>query len=57
MAALKVIGHWLDGSGWCDALVQAGITTQGVVESLLNAAHVKRARYAHHQLETFGWRQ
>ena len=54
MAALKVIGHWLDGSGWCDALVQAGITTQGVAESLLNAAHVKRARYAHHQLETFG---
>ena len=47
MAALKTIGHWLDGSGWCDALVQAGITTQGVAESLLSASHVKRARYAH----------
>ena len=37
----------MDGSGWCDALVQAGITTQGVAESLLSATHVKRARYSH----------
>jgi len=46
MAALKAIGHWLDGSGWCDALVQAGVTTQGVAESLpaLSATFVKCAR-------------
>src|SRR6218665_1629253 len=47
IAALKAIGHWLDGSGWCDALVQARVTTEGVAESLLSATHVKRARYSH----------
>ena len=47
MAALKTIGHWLTGSGWCEALVQAGITTEGVAESLLSASHLKRTRYAH----------
>ena len=47
MAAIEAISQWLDGSGWCDALVQAKVTTQGVAESLLSANHVKRARYAH----------
>lgn len=47
MAALRVLGRWLDGSGWVDVLVQADITTQGRVEAMLKAAHVKRARYAH----------
>ena len=25
MAAFKALGDWLDGSGWTDALVQAGV--------------------------------
>ena len=51
MAALKAIGHCLDGSGWCGALVQARVTTEGVAESLLSATHVKRARYSHQLLQ------
>jgi len=47
MAALRMIGHWLCGSGWVQCLVQSGIATAGVAESFLSAAHVKRSRYAH----------
>ncbi len=47
MAALKTLGDWLKGSGWVQALVQAGITTQGTADSFLQAAHVARTRRAH----------
>jgi len=47
MATLRMIGHWLCGSGWVQCLVQSGIATAGVAESFLSAAHVKRTRYAH----------
>ena len=35
MASLKMVGHWLNNSGWNSALVQA------------RAAHITRSRYAH----------
>ena len=47
MAVLRMLGHWLDGSGWVQCFVQAGIATAGVAESFVTAAHVKRTRYAH----------
>ncbi|XP_063543982.1 uncharacterized protein LOC134754187 isoform X2 [Cydia strobilella] len=47
MAALRLIGQWLSGSGWVEALVQANVTTQGRSESMLTASHVTRTRYAH----------
>lgn len=47
MAALKVIGQWLKGSGWVETLVQAKVTTQGRSESMLQATNVSRTRYAH----------
>ena len=33
MAALKMLGNWLQGSGWVEALVQAGISSQGKADS------------------------
>ena len=42
MAALKTLGDWLKGSGWVQALVQANITTPGIADSFLQAAHVTR---------------
>ena len=42
-----MLGHWLNGSGWIQCLVQAGVATAGVAESFITAAHVKRTRYAH----------
>ena len=35
MAALKTLGDWLKGSGW----VQANVTTPGIADSFLQAAH------------------
>lgn len=47
MAALRLAGQWLNESGWINALVLADVTTQGRAESLINASHVTRTRYAH----------
>ena len=47
MALLKMVGHWLDKSGWDSALVQADITTRGRADGNLKAAHITRSRYAH----------
>jgi len=47
IAALRMLRHWLNGSGWIQCLVQAGIAKPGVAESFLTASHVKRTRYVH----------
>ena len=41
MAALKVLGDWLDDSVWIEDLVQANVASAGTVESFLQASHVK----------------
>ena len=50
MMLLKTVGDWLEGSGWSDALAEAGITTQGRADSLTKASTVARSRYAHQVL-------
>jgi hypothetical protein len=47
MATLKMLGHWLNNSGWASALVQADITTSGKAEAMLKGSHVTRSCYAH----------
>ena len=47
MAALKALGGWLDGSGWTDCLVQAGVAKVGMADSFLKASHITRTRHAH----------
>ena len=47
MASLKMVGHWLNNSGWDSALVQADITTRGRADAMLRATHITRTRYAH----------
>ena len=47
MASLKVIGHWLEGSGWTVALADANVATLGTAESFLKATSVTRTRRAH----------
>ena len=42
MASLKMVGHWLDKSGWDSALVQADITTRGRGDGILKAEKLKR---------------
>lgn len=42
MAALLVLGHWLEDSRWSSALMQANIVSPGVVNSFLKSSNVKR---------------
>ena len=45
MISLKVLGHWLEGSGWVECL-DAGIATPKIAESFLKATHATRTRHA-----------
>ena len=47
MCCPKMIGEWLQDSGWMDAIVQAKVASPGTAESLLKASHVSRSRRAH----------
>lgn len=47
MASFKVLGDWLDGSGWTSALVAAEVASGGVAESFIKASHLARTRRAH----------
>ena len=47
MALWKTVGDYLDGSGWTNALIQAGIASSGTAESFLSCSHVTRTRHAH----------
>ena len=47
MGFLALIGSFVTGSGWVEALEEAGVATSGKADSFLWAAHVKRSRYAH----------
>ncbi len=47
MSALRVIGDWLEGSGWINALIKANVTTPGRAHSVLESGHITRTRWAH----------
>lgn len=47
MAILKVLGDWLEDSGWTSALVQADIASSGTAGSFIKASHVTKTRHAH----------
>ena len=47
MAALKMLGKLLEGSGWTGALVQAGVASPGTADSFLKESHVTRTRRVH----------
>lgn len=47
---VRILGQWLDGSGWIEFFVQAIVTSQDRAESFLTASHVTSGRYAHQVL-------
>ena len=47
MVVLKLIGRWLEGSGWAEIINDAGITTPGRAEALQTGYNINRSRYAH----------
>ena len=48
MAAFKALGKWFLGSGWCEVLTNATVTSPGISNSFLIASHITRTRPAHH---------
>ena len=47
MNVMKLLGDFLDGSGWTTILTQSDITTTGRAEAVLKGSHVTRSRYVH----------
>ena len=44
MACLKLIGDWLEDSGWTQAIVLANVASPGTAGSFLKVSHVTRTR-------------
>lgn len=47
MATWNTLGDYLEGSGWTNAFVQAGIASTGRADSFLHCSHLTRTRQAH----------
>lgn len=47
MAAYRLLGKWLDKSGWTYVMAMAEVATPGVAEAFISANHVTRVRRAH----------
>ena len=47
MAFLKLLGGWLERSGWTTALTDAEVASAGTANSFLKASSVTRTRRAH----------
>lgn len=47
MALLKVIGDFLEGSGWTSVMTSEGVTTEGRAENLQKCSQTSRSQWAH----------
>ncbi len=47
MAILKVLGNWLDGSGWVAIMASTNVTTEGRADALQSGSHTSRSQWAH----------
>ena len=48
MAAFKLLGEWVNGSGWATAITAAGSVSSGASDSFLRDSRLTRTRHAHH---------
>lgn len=47
MAFLKVLGEWIDGSGWVSVMKTANVTTDGRGDALTKGSFTARSQWAH----------
>ena len=47
LAALRMVGHILKGSGWMTTIDESGLASAGTAESFLSVANVTKTRRAH----------
>ena len=47
MTAFRLLGNWLDSSGWTTAIINIGVAAGGTADSLLAVSHLGKTKYAH----------
>ena len=47
MTAFRLLGNWLDSSGWTTAIINSGVAAGGTAESLLAVSHLGNTKYTH----------
>ena len=47
-----MLGAWLDGSGWVNALIQGDIATPVTADSFIQVSQVTKTRHAHNYVFT-----
>ena len=47
MTAFRLLGNWLDSSGWTTAIINSGVAAGGTADSLLAVSHLGKTKYAH----------
>ena len=47
MTAFRLLGNWLDSSGWTTAIINSGVAAGGTTDSLLAVSHLGKTKYAH----------
>ena len=47
MTAFRLLGNWLDSSGWTTAIINSGVAAGGTADSLLAVSHFGKTKYAH----------
>ena len=47
MTAFRLLGNWLDSSGWTTAIINSGVAAGETADSLLAVSHLGKTKYAH----------
>ena len=47
MAFMKMLGSWLEGSGWSTILAESEVTTPGRADNAVKGGNITRSRYFH----------
>jgi hypothetical protein len=47
LSLLKLIGDWLDGSGWVSVMATAKVTTEGRADAPQKGSHILRGPWEH----------
>ena len=47
MTAFRLLGNWLDSSGWTTAIINSGVAAGGTADSLLAVSHLGKTNYVH----------
>jgi len=47
LAAFRLLGDWLDGSGWTTAIINSGVASGGTADSFIKVTHLAKTKHVH----------